>query len=68
MTTKELSAKFKRIETLFYSGDLTEQEYAHLINHLGLAQALATDAKELQRNQDLYDAMVKAVALVKAIK
>lgn len=67
MTTKELETKFKRIEMLFHSGELTQQEYATLINNLGLAQALAKDAKELQRNQDLYDAMVKAVTLAKAM-
>jgi hypothetical protein len=63
----ELEKKFNHIQNLLHTGAISEKEYAVLIKNLGLEQAIATNAKDLQKKNDLYDAMVKAVAVVKLI-
>jgi hypothetical protein len=63
----ELEKKFNHIQKLLHTGAISEKEYAVLINNLGLEQAIVTNAKDLQKKNDLYDAMIKAVAVVKLI-
>jgi uncharacterized phage-like protein YoqJ len=63
----ELEKKFNHIQKLLDTGVISEKEYAVLISNLGLEQAIATNAKDLQKKNGLYDAMIKAVAVAKMI-
>jgi hypothetical protein len=38
-----------------------------MINGLNLESAISNNAKDLQKKQDLYDAMIKAAKVAKAI-
>lgn len=68
MSIKDLEKKFNDIQKLYNSGKISKKEYATLINGLNLESAISSNAKDLQKKQDLYDAMVAAVKVVKAIK
>jgi hypothetical protein len=67
MNLNDLEKKFSDIQKLRESGKLTDKEYATLINGLNLESAISSNAKDLQKKQDLYDAMVKATKVAKAI-
>jgi hypothetical protein len=67
MNINELEKKFNDIQKLHESGKLTDKEYATLINGLNLESAISSNAKDLQKKQDLYDAMIKATKVAKAI-
>jgi len=67
MNLNDLEKKFSDIQKLHESGKLTDKEYATLINGLNLESAISSNAKDLQKKQDLYDAMVKATKVAKAI-
>jgi hypothetical protein len=67
MNINELEKKFNDIQKLHESGKLSDKEYATLIKGLNLESAISSNAKDLQKKQDLYDAMVKATKVAKAI-
>jgi hypothetical protein len=67
MNINELEKKFNDIQKLHESGKLTDKEYATLINGLNLESVISSNAKDLQKKQDLYDAMIKATKVAKAI-
>jgi hypothetical protein len=67
MNLNDLEKKFSDIQKLHESGKLTDKEYATLINGLNLESAISSNAKDLQKKQDLYDAMIKATKVAKAI-
>lgn len=67
MNINDLEKKFNDIQKLHESGKLTDKEYATLINGLNLESAISSNAKDLQKKQDLYDAMIKATKVAKAI-
>lgn len=64
---KDLEQKFIHIQKLYENKTVSEKEYATLIKNLGLEQEIVTNAKELQKKNDVYDAMMKAVAFAKTI-
>ena len=68
MNVNDLEKKFNEIQKLHQAGKLSTKEYATLIKGLNLESAISSNAKDLQKKQDLYDAMVAAVKVVKAIK
>ena len=68
MSINDLEKKFTEIQKKYDSGKLTQKEYATLIKGLNLESAIINDAKDLQKRQGLYDAMMTAITLVKAIK
>ena len=67
MNLNDLEKKFNDIQKLHESGKLTDKEYAVLINGLNLESAISNNAKDLQKKQALYDAMIKATKVAKAI-
>jgi len=67
MNINDLEKKFNEIQRLHESGKLSDKEYATLINGLNLESAISSNAKDLQKKQDLYDAMIKASKVAKAI-
>lgn len=67
MNINELEKKFNDIQKLHESGKLSDKEYATLIKGLNLESAISSNAKDLQKKQDLYDAMIKATKVAKAI-
>lgn len=67
MNINDLEKKFNDIQKLHESGKLSKKEYATLINGLNLESAISSNAKDLQKKQDLYDAMIKATKVAKAI-
>jgi uncharacterized protein YqgQ len=67
MNVNDLEKKFNEIQRLYESGQLSKKEYATLINGLNLESAISNNAKDLQKKQDLYDAMIKAAKVAKAI-
>jgi hypothetical protein len=68
MNINDLEKKFIEIEKKYKDGKLSDKEYATLINGLNLETSISKNTKDLQKKQDLYDAMVAAVKVVKAIK
>lgn len=68
MNVNDLEKKFTEIQKKYKDGKLTDKEYATLIKGLNLEASISTNAKDLQKKQDLYDAMMAAVKVVKAIK
>lgn len=67
MNINDLEKKFNEIQKLHESGKLSKKEYATLINGLNLESVISSNAKDLQKKQDLYDAMIKATKVAKAI-
>jgi hypothetical protein len=67
MNINDLEKKFNDIQKLHESGKLSDKEYATLINGLNLESAISNNTKDLQKKQDLYDAMIKASKVAKAI-
>jgi hypothetical protein len=67
MNINDLEKKFIKIQELHESGKLSDKEYATLINGLNLESAISNNTKDLQKKQDLYDAMIKAAKVAKAI-
>jgi hypothetical protein len=67
MNINDLEKKFIKIQELHESGKLSDKEYATLINGLNLESAISNNTKDLQKKQDLYDAMIKAANVAKAI-
>jgi hypothetical protein len=68
MNINDLEKKFIEIQKKYKDGKLSDKEYATLINGLNLEASISKNTKDLQKKQDLYDAMVAAVKVVKAIK
>ena len=68
MNINDLEKKFIEIQKKYKDGTLSDKEYATLINGLNLEASISKNTKDLQKKQDLYDAMVAAVKVVKAIK
>jgi hypothetical protein len=64
---KDLEQKFNNIQKLYESGTISEKEYAVLINNLDLDKEISANAKQLQKKGEIYDAMIKALALAKTV-
>ena len=67
MNIDDLEKKFIEIQKKYKDGKLSDKEYATLINGLNLEASISKNTKDLQKKQDLYDAMVAAIKVVKAI-
>ena len=67
MNVNDLEKKFIEIQKKYKDGKLSDKEYATLINGLNLEASISKNTKDLQKKQDLYDAMVAAIKVVKAI-
>jgi hypothetical protein len=67
MNINDLEKKFIEIQKKYKDGKLSDKEYATLINGLNLEASISKNTKDLQKKQDLYDAMVAAIKVVKAI-
>jgi hypothetical protein len=65
MNIDELEKKFNNIQEMYQRGNISHTEYVALVKGLNLESAIKTGAKDLQKKQDLYDAIVKAVGIVK---
>ena len=65
MNVDELEKKFNNIQEMYQQGNISHKEYVTLVKGLDLESAIKTGAKDLQKKQDLYDAIVKAVGIVK---
>jgi hypothetical protein len=67
MNIQDLESRFNRIQELYESDQISDQEYAVLIRSLDLETAISNHASDLQRRHQLYDAVVAASKLVKTI-
>ncbi len=67
MNVSDLEVKFNNIQGMYEQGNISHAEYVALINGLNLEGAIKSGAKDLQKKQDLYDAIVKAITIVKAL-
>jgi argininosuccinate lyase len=63
----DLAQKFNHIQKLYESGTISQKEYAVLIVGLDLDKEISANAKQLQKKGEIYDAMIKALALAKTI-
>lgn len=63
----DLEQKFNHIQKLLESGIINHKEYSKLITSLNLEHEIRFNAKELQKNPELYDCMLKAIAVSKTI-
>jgi len=67
MNIDDFEKKFNEIEALRNSGKLSDKEYATLINGMNLESTISGNAKELQKKQKLYKAMVAAAKIAKTL-
>ena len=67
MNVSDLEVKFNNIQQMYEQNKISHAEYVTLINGLNLESAIKNGAKDLQKKQDLYDAIVKAMTIVKAL-
>lgn len=67
MNISNLESRFDRIQELYESDQISDQEYAVLIRSLDLETAITQHAAELQKRNQLYDAVLRASKLVKTI-
>lgn len=67
MNVSDLEVKFNNIQGMYEQGNISHAEYVTLVNGLNLEGAIKSGAKELQKKQDLYDAINKAIAIVKVL-
>jgi hypothetical protein len=67
MNVSDLEVKFNNIQKMYQEGNISHQEYVALITGLNLEGAIKSGAKDLQKKQDLYDAIVKAITIVKTL-
>lgn len=67
MNIQDLEARFNNIQQAYEQGKINHAEYVTLIKGLDLESAIKSGAKELQKKQDLYDAINKAITIVKIL-
>lgn len=67
MNTKDLEARFNNVQAAYEQGKISHAEYVTLIQGLDLESAIKSGAKELQKKQDLYDAINNAIRIVKIL-
>lgn len=67
MNIQDLEARFNNIQEAYEQGKINHAEYATLIKGLDLESAIKSGAKELQKKQDLYDAINNAIRIVKIL-
>jgi hypothetical protein len=65
MNVQDLESRFNNIQKSYELGSISHQEYVTLMKGLNLESAIKSGAKELQKKQELYEAITKAVAVVK---
>jgi hypothetical protein len=65
MNVQDLESRFNNIQKTYEQGNISHQEYVTLMKGLNLESAIKSGAKELQKKQELYEAITKAVAVVK---
>jgi hypothetical protein len=65
MNVQDLESRFNNIQKTYEQGNISHQEYVTLMTGLNLESAIKSGAKELQKKQELYEAITKAVAVVK---
>jgi hypothetical protein len=65
---EDLIQKFNHIQNLYESGTISQKEYTELIISLDLYREISVNAKQLQKRGEVYDAMIKALALIKDIR
>lgn len=65
MNVQDLETRFNSIQVMYEQGKISHAEYTTLIKGLDLESAIKNGAKELQKKQDLYDAINKAITIVK---
>jgi hypothetical protein len=67
MNVQDLETRFNNIQQAYEQGKVNHAEYTTLIKGLDLESVIKSGAKELQKKQDLYDAINKAITIVKIL-
>jgi hypothetical protein len=67
MNVQDLETRFNNIQQAYEQGKVNHAEYVTLIKGLDLESAIKSGVKELQKKQDLYDAINKAITIVKIL-
>lgn len=67
MNIDDIEKKFSQIQELREKNKISDKEYAILIKGLKLESLISDNSDQLKKKQDIYKAMVAAVAVAKAI-
>lgn len=67
MNNDDTEKQFVHIQQLRDANKISDKEYAILIKGLNLESLISTNANQLTKKQDIYQAMLAAIAITKAI-
>jgi hypothetical protein len=62
-----IESKFSQLHKLYTDKKISEKEYATLVKNMNLESIINKHSKSLQKKNDIYEAMIAAVAIAKTV-